>query len=65
MQETKPWYKSKGVVGGLVAFLAILSNWAGLDLDEGTLTEVSTLILGLVGAGVGIYGRVVAKDKIE
>lgn len=69
MPETnKPWFKSRGVIGGLVAFVAgILALLFGVDIDQATQEQIVGAVFTLVSAFAGIYasyGRVKAKDKI-
>ena len=71
--ETKHWYLSKGVVGGLVAAILIVYKLLGYMLPEGvtedTVTDnivnVTTSIAALAATAIAIYGRVAAKSKIS
>ena len=73
--QTKAWYKSKGVVGGLLtALIGILVSTGVLTPEAATAenieslsttwvdvaTSVSIIVAGLVAA----YGRVKAQTKI-
>lgn len=69
---TKSWWQSRGVVGPLVAILAVGGGWLGVDVDASTQgylvdqTVAALTALGvLVGAIVGIYGRLKAVRAIR
>ena len=61
----KKWYLSKGVIGGLVAGLATIAGLFGYNVGLEGQEEITTGIVTLVGAGLAIYGRVKAVDKIK
>lgn len=63
----KKWYTSKGVWGGLIAFLSILLGVFGYNLspEEGEqLVLALTALGGAVGSVLSIYGRVKAKERV-
>jgi hypothetical protein len=65
----KPWYQSKGVMGGLVAFVAILASSAGLgDMltteDHAEIVSAAIQVVAAVSAMVAVWGRMVAKASI-
>lgn len=72
MEETKAWYESKGVWGGLIAMLAsICAMLFGVKIDQGTQQQmVNSLVViapnavALIGAILAIYGRIKANSKI-
>ena len=64
MQDNKPWYKSRGVLGGAAATIAGVAATFGLDLDADQLTETLLAIGAAVGGIVAIVGRVRAKSNI-
>jgi hypothetical protein len=60
----KVWYKSRTMVGSIVAVVAL----AGYDLDAILQTEVADTfmnIAGLAGAVYAIYGRVLATKTLS
>lgn len=66
-QDTKPWYLSKGVVGGAVAVLASIAglfHYSIAPADQAQLVELITGLGALVGGGVAIVGRIAASKKI-
>jgi len=74
MDETKPWYLSRGILGGAVAAVAGAAQLAGYAVtpaDQAALVDGVTQIGGLVaGAGsllgglVAIWGRIKASKAI-
>ena len=68
MEETKVWYQSRGVWGGLLALVAaILAPVAGVTLDAAAQGEIVDIIIGasgLVGSAFAIYGRIKASSTI-
>lgn len=72
MYDTKPWYLSKGILGPLVTVLALIAGAFGVKIDPATqgliVDQVSgaiTAVVALVGALVGIYGRITATTTIK
>lgn len=72
MTDVKPWYLSKGVLGPLVTVLALAAGLFGIKIDEATqalivdqATGAITAAVALIGALVGIYGRVTATSQIK
>lgn len=66
-QDIKPWYQSKGVIGGLVAVASVVAGAAGYNLSPDD-QEAVVLALSAVGSAVGallsVYGRLRANRKI-
>lgn len=81
MNETKKWYQSTSLWGGVVALLASLFSainmiWSGVvdpevieQLQSEQLVEAIEVVIAsavaVVGSIVAIIGRLKAKDKIE
>ena len=68
MTDTKPWWQSKGVWGGLVAAAAGLAGLLGFHIPEGEIQTLTDAVLSGVTAVAGafaVYGRVVAGSKID
>ncbi len=66
-QDTKPWYLSKGVIGGLVAVAASIAGLFHYSIapdDQAQLVELITGLATLLGGGVAIVGRITASKKI-
>lgn len=66
--DARPFWASKGVVGGFVSLLAWLGTMFGLDLaqtDVETLTMAFVAIAGAVASIVSIIGRLTAKRPIK
>lgn len=67
MGNSKPWYMSKGVWGGLVALLAGVAAMLGYNLgpeDQVTLTNALIGAGSAVGGVLAVYGRVKAQDNL-
>lgn len=66
--ETKKWYESITIWGGVVAIGSAVANAAfGVYIDEQTQNEIAQNIMTVVGAIGGIaaiYGRLKAEKKI-
>ena len=58
-----PW-QSRGVMGSLVAIVAFLLQLKGWHVDQGKLIDDLTQIIGLIGALMGLYGRIKADSPI-
>lgn len=72
MLGTKPWYASKGIIGPIVTIAALVAGFFGIDIDTQTqavvvdeLVAAASAIVAVVGAIVGIWGRVTATKVIE
>lgn len=65
--ESKPWYQSKTIWGGVVAVSAAIGGVFGLPLDPATqqgLVEVLCVLGGGFGGLLAIIGRVKAQHKV-
>ena len=64
MEETKPWYLSRGVIGSLAAVIAgIVGIWyTGIDKEH--IEAVATSGASFVGGILSLIGRVKASKKI-
>lgn len=61
-REVKPWFASKGVIGGLVAALAGL---IGLSADDTAhLVELLSNATAIVGGLLAVYGRIRAQQRL-
>ena len=64
MGETKKWYESKAVWGGIIAVVTATINAILQQFGPNpTLELILNIITGIAGA-LGIYGRVKANKKI-
>jgi hypothetical protein len=64
----KVWYKSRTMVGSIVAVVALAVSALGYDVDAILQTEVADTfmnIAGLAGAVYAIYGRVLATKTLS
>jgi hypothetical protein len=67
MNESKPWYASSGVWGGVIAVLAAVLGLLGYSIgaeDQVALAGYVATIGSVVGGLLAIIGRVRASKKI-
>lgn len=68
MNDSKKWYASKAVWGGIVALLAVLLGAFGYTItgdDQSALIETLSVIGGSIGSLLAIYGRISASKKVD
>ncbi|MCL6707571.1 hypothetical protein M8R20_11215 [Pseudomonas sp. R2.Fl] len=68
MQDSKNWYESKTVWGGLLAVTAPLLDLAGFSIDAGMQADLADRLVTLAGAVGGllaIWGRLTANSAIR
>jgi hypothetical protein len=68
MNDTQPWYVSKGVWGGLVALIAAgagLLHYTISPADQQSLIDALTAAGGALGSILAIYGRITATKQIS
>lgn len=61
----KPWYKSKTIWGSIVAVLALIAGAFGYSVGPEAQEEIVTALIGIVGGGFAIYGRIKAVDRVK
>jgi len=67
MENTKPWYKSKTMWGGIVAVLAGIAGVFGYNLGAEEQQVVVNSLVGIggsVGGLLALYGRIKADGKV-
>ena len=67
MDDSKPWWQSNGVWGGLVAVLAVVLGFFGYEIGgdvQGELVEAVSGAVALAGALWAIVGRIRATKRI-
>ena len=65
--ETKQWYLSKGVWGGIVAaVIGVLSMFGvgAVNAEQETITELIMQIVSVIAGIVAVYGRITANKNI-
>ncbi|HDZ72468.1 MAG TPA: hypothetical protein ENH55_06745 [Aurantimonas coralicida] len=68
MNEAKPWFQSRTVWGGLVAFGAAMAGLFGLEVDSATHDMLAVSLTNgaaAVGAVVAILGRLAAQKTLR
>lgn len=66
--ESKPWWQSKSVIGGLVALAAGIAGIFGVVMspdDQAITTEAILGIAGAIGGLLAVYGRIKASKSIK
>jgi len=71
MNETKPWYQSKTIIGGAVTLAATVAAIFGVEVDEQTQAvivdqgvAIGTAVATVIGGVLAIYGRLKASKGI-
>ena len=68
MNDLKNWYSSKTIWGALVAILASVMHFTGVDIstvDRGQIVDSIVNIAGALGGLIAVYGRETAKTVIR
>jgi len=68
MEETKKWWQSSAVWGGLVAVVAGLLGVFGYTLgdeDQMAITAILASVAGSIGGGIAVYKRIKATKVIK
>jgi hypothetical protein len=63
MEEKKPWYKSKGILTGIVVVVLGAYNTTQVQFPQFHLPAVPDFLYAFLGA-FGIYARATAKAEI-
>jgi hypothetical protein len=63
MIDTKPWWASKGVIGGVVAMGASIFGMA--DTDAAQIINLLTELIAAAGGLLAVYGRIKATRAIK
>lgn len=67
-EDTKPWYKSRTMIGSVVATVAIIAGLAGFEIDGALEAEVADTLfesIALGGVVFGLVGRVLATKRLS
>lgn len=65
--DLKPFWQSKGVIGGAVAVFGAIAALAGYSLapaDEAVLVEAIAAVVSGIGGLLAVWGRVTATHRI-
>ena len=65
MNDEKAWWQSRTIIGIVVMLLAQVLKWLNVDIVNEELTDIVTLAMESIGAGLDIYGRVKARKTIR
>jgi hypothetical protein len=65
LDDPKPWWQSRAIIGSLITAAASLAALAGYALDVPATTELVLGLAGLVGSALTWWGRVRASRPIS
>jgi hypothetical protein len=65
MNEEKLWWKSRTIIGIVVMLLAQLLKSLHVDIVNEELTDIVTISMEAIGAGLAVYGRVKARKTLR
>lgn len=64
--ELKSWLSSKTIWGGIISGVSVVATALfKLEFPVDFTTEMATLLAGIFGSGLAIYGRIKAVKKIK
>ena len=58
--DTKKWWQSKTVIGGTLAAIAGAAALLGAQFPPEAIDETATDVMGIIEAGVALFGGVMA-----
>jgi len=68
MQEEKAWYQSKTILASIVTVIVLIAGAFNYSIDAQTqegIVELVSVVVGVIGSVVAIYGRVKASKAIK
>jgi len=65
MNNSKPWYQSKTIIGGIINALVLVSYVSGLKISEEIIGELINGVAGVIGTVMVIIGRIKAQGGIK
>jgi hypothetical protein len=66
LHQSKPWYESMGVLGPLVALMAMLLQLTGITgIDPSTAVHFAAQGIELAGVILGLIGRIRARKRVR
>jgi len=68
MQEEKQWYLSKTILASIVTVIALVAGMFNIVIDtevQGSIVELVSVAIGLVGSVVAIWARIKASKTIK
>ena len=63
--KTKKWYESKAVIGAIAVITSVISQYVGVDILDQEFTKILADGTVFIGGLVALYGRLVAKTKLN
>jgi uncharacterized membrane protein len=68
MQDVKPWYLSKTIIGAVITVLALVAGVFGYGIgpeEQAAIADYIVTLGGVVGGLLAIYGRVKADKAVK
>jgi protein-S-isoprenylcysteine O-methyltransferase Ste14 len=68
MEESKKWYQSKTILASIVTVIALIAGGFNLTIDaqtQGNVVELVSVVVGVIGSVVAIWGRIQASKTIK
>ncbi len=65
MTNSKKWYESKTIIGGIISLISMIAMIAELDIDEGMITEIVQASFAVMGSILTVIGRLRATKQIN
>ena len=68
MGDQKVWYQSKTILASIVTVIALIAGGFNLTIDvqtQGEAVELASVVVGVIGSVVAIWGRVKASKIIK
>lgn len=65
--DGKIWYKSRTMIGSIVAVAALVVNASGFDIDAALQVDIADMAVnigGIMGAVTALYGRILATQVL-
>ena len=68
MEDQKLWYQSRTILASIVTVIALIAGGFNLTIDaqtQGEVVELVSVVVGVIGSVVAIYGRIKASKTIK
>ena len=68
MEDNKKWWESKTILASLVTVIALIAGMFNITIDTESqqgIIELATVLIGAIGSGIAIVGRIRASKKIK
>jgi hypothetical protein len=65
MTDSKNWYTSKTLIGGIISFITMILMILKIDVDAGIVTELVQSVFALIGTVLVFVGRLKANKRLK